>query len=270
MRASQRGFSLIELMLVLVIFLIVTGAIFGLLDAAQVRYRAEQDFLESFQGARLGVDQLVREIRSAGYPPPYTYPGDSVLPNNYVATYGAVSWTDPTLAPADLQRRFAIAFPGTPNQSCTVGPLGTCTVPNANNLTLELDIDPENSTCPNQVEVVDYQLQGPDAQGLYTLMRRVQSKPGNPAFSSPPCVPLAGTFTPFVENVIPNPVDPGTGQVPPLFQYICDPAVAVCTPNDIIEVIVTLTVRSSRPDIRTQQFRQITLRGAVRRLNPSP
>ena len=68
---SSSGFSLIELMVVLVIFLIVTGAVFGLLNVAQVRYRSEQQFLDSLQGAQTGLEQITRDIHRAGYPEPY-------------------------------------------------------------------------------------------------------------------------------------------------------------------------------------------------------
>src|SRR3970282_2778753 len=73
MRPPQAGFSLIELMVVLVIFLIVTGAVFGLLNVAQVRYRSEQQFLDSLQGARTGLEQITRDVPRAGYPALHAY-----------------------------------------------------------------------------------------------------------------------------------------------------------------------------------------------------
>lgn len=260
MSDRQSGFSLIELLVVLVIFLIVTGSVFALLDAAQLRYRTEQEFLESFQNARVGIDQLVREIHSAGFPAPYTYPGNTVVPPTYPGAWP--TWTDPSTAAPDLQRRFAISFVGAPNQNCVINV--DCAVPNASNLTVELDMDPENPNCLTQVEIVDYQLV-PDADGVTsTLMRRVSSKA--PVVDPPNCMPNPGAFVPFVENVLPNP-----GGVP-LFQYTCDPDFADiggnCNPEYIRDVIITLTVRSARPDMRTRQFRQITLEAAVRRMNP--
>ncbi|MGH9862810.1 MAG: prepilin-type N-terminal cleavage/methylation domain-containing protein, partial [Candidatus Acidiferrales bacterium] len=41
MKKRQQGFSLLEVMLVLGIFLVVSGAVFELLNVAQLRYRAE-------------------------------------------------------------------------------------------------------------------------------------------------------------------------------------------------------------------------------------
>ncbi|MFQ6030521.1 MAG: PilW family protein, partial [Dehalococcoidia bacterium] len=184
----SRGFSLIELLMVMAIFLIVTGAVFGLLHTAQQRYRSETEFLESFQNARQGIDQLVREIHNAGYPPPNSY---TAVPD------------DPSTAPPDLQRRFAVPLVGVvggvTTPTCLVSV--NCDIPDGFNLRLEMDLDPENPNCPSQVEIVDYQLV-PDANGVTsTLMRRVESKAGSLAFDPASCLPAAGTgnFVPFVE-----------------------------------------------------------------------
>src|ERR1700674_3263435 len=66
----QAGFSLVELLVALGIFLIVTGAAFTLLSSSQQRYQTESQVLTSFQEARLALDQIVRDVNDAGYPPP--------------------------------------------------------------------------------------------------------------------------------------------------------------------------------------------------------
>src|SRR5262252_360762 len=66
----QSGFTLIELLVALGIFLLVIGAAFTLLSTSQQRYRTESQVLNSFQEARLGLDQIVRDINDAGFPPP--------------------------------------------------------------------------------------------------------------------------------------------------------------------------------------------------------
>ena len=66
----HRGFTLIELLVALGIFLLVIGAAFTLLSTSQQRYRTESQVLNSFQEARLGMDQVVRDINDAGFPPP--------------------------------------------------------------------------------------------------------------------------------------------------------------------------------------------------------
>src|SRR5713226_7817028 len=66
----QVGFTLIELMVALGIFLLITGAAFTLLGTSQKHYQTESQVLTSFQEARLGLDQIVRDVNDAGYPPP--------------------------------------------------------------------------------------------------------------------------------------------------------------------------------------------------------
>src|SRR5437899_8861853 len=69
-KERQEGFTLIELLVSLGIFLLVTGAAFTLLGSSQRRYQTESQVLTSFQEARLGLDQIVRDVNDAGYPPP--------------------------------------------------------------------------------------------------------------------------------------------------------------------------------------------------------
>src|SRR5437588_12215078 len=66
----QPGFTLVELLVSLGIFLLVIGAAFTLLGSSQARYQTESQVLTSFQEARLGLDQIVRDVNDAGYPPP--------------------------------------------------------------------------------------------------------------------------------------------------------------------------------------------------------
>src|SRR6266850_5439749 len=64
------GFTLIELLTALGIFLLVCGAAFTLLATSQQRSQTESQVLNSFQEARLALDQMVRDVNDAGYPPP--------------------------------------------------------------------------------------------------------------------------------------------------------------------------------------------------------
>jgi len=66
----DRGFTLIELLAALGIFLLITGAAFTLLTSSQQRYQSDSQVLTSFQEARLGLDQIVRDVNDAGFPPP--------------------------------------------------------------------------------------------------------------------------------------------------------------------------------------------------------
>ncbi|MFQ5926807.1 MAG: PilW family protein [Terriglobia bacterium] len=239
--APQAGFSLIEMMMVLVIFMVVSAAVFGLLNIAQVRYRAEQEFVDAFQGARLAVDQIAREIHLAGYPPPSTYTN---APAN------------PATAPVDP--RYALGFFGLPFQTCQVG---MCAVPSGWDLVIEADLDPgvPPAVPTEQVEWIRYWLV-PDPGGqTSTLMRAVV---GKAAGGNPTTVP----GSPFIEGVLNVPGVPGDE----IFRYVCDPLVAFCSPQDIVEVQIVVRARSMRRDIQTQQFRELTLQGIGRRINPYP
>jgi prepilin-type N-terminal cleavage/methylation domain-containing protein len=66
----ESGFSLLELMIVLVIVLTVTGAIFQVINLATQRSSTEQVKLDMFQEAREFMDQMARDLRQAGYPNP--------------------------------------------------------------------------------------------------------------------------------------------------------------------------------------------------------
>ncbi len=238
------GFSVLELLVAMAVLVVLTGPIFTLVDQGQQRHSSEADFLQAVQNARVGVDQLVREIRNAGYPHPFTY----------TATPGIFSSASP-----DLQRRFAIAFPGTPSQTCTLG--GTCTVPNGFQLTMQMDVDPTNSLCPGQVESVDYSLvHDPVPAVTSTLLRRVQSKA--PIASAAGCLPAAANFVPFVENVLNDPSNPAD----PVFTYQCSGG---CTPDNVQSVGINLRVRSLRPDPKTGQLRVITVSGWAGKVNPA-
>lgn len=67
---KDAGFSLIELMIVVVILLVITGAIFQLINLSTERSSAEQMKVDMFQEAREFMDQMSRDLRQAGFPNP--------------------------------------------------------------------------------------------------------------------------------------------------------------------------------------------------------
>ncbi len=79
-RAQQRGFSLIEMMMVVLILSIVTGVVFSYIVQVQQRYRTEAARLDVQQEAREFMDQLVRDLHTAGYPNYHMYNNNGVLP----------------------------------------------------------------------------------------------------------------------------------------------------------------------------------------------
>jgi prepilin-type N-terminal cleavage/methylation domain-containing protein len=64
----ERGFTLIEMMIVIAILATVTGGIFLQLNTAQQRINTEQTKVDNFDEARDFVDQFFRDINQIGYP----------------------------------------------------------------------------------------------------------------------------------------------------------------------------------------------------------
>jgi len=253
---GQQGFSLLELLAAAVIFLILCGAAFGLLDVSQKSYRNEAQVLNTFQDARFGLDQIVRDVNDSGFPPLNHF---SVTPAANLYAVTPVAW--------------APSYPGSP---CTVG--GSCTTPGDFDLIVEANIDPQNDS---DVEWVRYQLQGT------TLYRGVASKvPG-----ADPDATTALTLIPYVQNVMNNAsatqiaqfqavypsMFPGSQPVP-IFSYTCDSPTGpqLCSslgsgnsPVNIRDVQVTLIVMAPLPDAQTGQARLVQLNGSGHRVNPN-
>src|SRR2546423_10971889 len=68
--ATERGFSLLEMMIVLIIVLSITGAIFQTINLTTQRSSTEQTKLDMFQEQREFMDQMSRDLKQAGYPNP--------------------------------------------------------------------------------------------------------------------------------------------------------------------------------------------------------
>lgn len=62
------GFTLLELMVVVLILTVMMGVVFQQVDLVQKRARAEQSKLDAFQQARDFLDLMVRDIHNSGYP----------------------------------------------------------------------------------------------------------------------------------------------------------------------------------------------------------
>ena len=65
---SQKGFSLIELVIVCAILTIVLGAVFNGIDLATQRSQAEQTKVDLTQEGREFIDEFERDLHQAGYP----------------------------------------------------------------------------------------------------------------------------------------------------------------------------------------------------------
>src|SRR5690242_8941042 len=64
----QAGFSLMELLMVVLLLSIVVGALFSQIERAQVRYHVEDQTLDMTQQEREFIDQFTRDLHQAGYP----------------------------------------------------------------------------------------------------------------------------------------------------------------------------------------------------------
>ena len=81
-RPAERGMTLIELMIVLLILTTASGAMFSLLFAGLKTYWQGDAATQAQQGARISVDRMIRDLRQAGQ-----------LLNGVTKTVGATSVT---------------------------------------------------------------------------------------------------------------------------------------------------------------------------------
>ncbi len=79
-RQNERGFSLIEVIISMVVFLIVTGAIWGLLRVAQVGRSTVNEQVNLAKDVRLALNVISRDAYNAGYGYPQT--STVLLPDN--------------------------------------------------------------------------------------------------------------------------------------------------------------------------------------------
>lgn len=265
---EQRGFSLIEMMIATVIFILLCGAAFALLSVAQQRYQTESQILNSFQEARFGLDEIVRDVNGSGFPPKnlFSLPNSGAIPasNWYAST--PIAWDPGYLS----------------NSPCLIGTGGggTCTTPGDFDVIIERDVDPWHH---DGVEWTRYQLQG-------NILYRAQTfklAGGEPDGTTSPA------FVPYVQNVMNNATPAQIAQfravypqmfpggVPvPIFNYICPnptppPSTITCpaagsynSPVNVTDVEVTLIVMAANVDAQTGQPRLIELHGRGHSLNP--
>jgi prepilin-type N-terminal cleavage/methylation domain-containing protein len=255
-KRNQHGFTLAELLVSSTVFLLLAGAAFSLLATSSQRFKTDSEVLTSFQEARLGIDQITRDIADGGFPPRNHF-SSAVTP---VTSYAASP--------------FAWA-PGYP-VPCTVG--GTCaTSPTGFDLIIETDYDGTG------VKWIRYQLPA----GTTTLSRAVVPKTGGD-----PDPATSGALLPFIQNVMNNAsgsqiaaiqavypaVFPGGNPVPVFTYNNFDPPTSALvggcsaiasTPCNIRDVDIVLIVQSFDRDAKTSKLRLVQLHGLAHRLNPN-
>ncbi|HUI75007.1 MAG TPA: type II secretion system protein [Candidatus Acidoferrum sp.] len=251
----DRGFSLVELLTALAIFLVICGVAFELLTMAMKRYQSESQVLNVFQEARFGLDQMVRDINDSGYPPlnEYTSPPS----NSTIYALSPIAWS-----------------PNYSTSTCAIG--STCTTPSGYDVILETKAN-STSSSPT-VQWIRYQLSGT------TLYRASVDKDGG----TDPVGSTSGQLVPYVQNVVNNvsaaqiaqfqldyPDMFPSGPVA-IFTYLCDSPTGPqdCTnpgvdnsPENVRAVGITLIVMSPFPDAQTGRPKLVELKGLARRIN---
>src|SRR6267142_3338763 len=221
-RQPENGYSLVELLVATVLFTIIAGTIFSLLFSAQLRYSSESGLTTAFQQANVAIDQITRDLHSAGYPPPSSF-GPGVALTNPQLMALPFSWS-----------------PGYPNTPCTVR--ASCgAVPGDYDLILETDTGDGRG-----VQWIRYSLQGT------TLMRGMTPKI---QFADPVASTSTNVMLPYLDNVMNGPANSAL----PIFSYRfdCTNPLVPSQPSNICRVNIALIVQAAQPDPQTGQFRAI-------------
>lgn len=254
----QQGFTLAELLVSSVVFLLMAAGAFSLLSSSSRRFKTDSQVLTSFQEARLGIDQISRDISDAGFPPRSRFSTPPVpAANLYAASPFAWAPNYPNLPP------------------CVVG---ACTTPNGFDLIVETDYDGTG------VKWIRYQL----LAGATTLTRAVVTK----VAGGDPDALTNAALLPYLQNVMNNApaaqiaqiradyptMFPGGNPVPvftyPTFDAASSALVGGCTstanaPCNIRDVGITLIVQTGSRDANTQAVRVVELNGLAHRVNPN-
>ena len=260
------GFTLLELMVAMGIFLVICAAMFELLDMSQKKYNAETQLTAAYQDARLAMDQITRDFNVSGYPPVGIY---SVLPTRpWRYALGPVAWSPNYSATTD----------------CQIG--ASCTTPNDYDLIIETRLSTDPLAGPVHVSWIWYHLD----TTTNTLMRAVVRKDyGDPLA----VLQSSGEAMPLLTHVMNNPADPAqlaeikaqnpnmypSGGAQPIFQYTCDTpggplpcnsplAAGYNLPRNIRDVNITLIVAAPQRDTQTQRYKLVELNGRGHRVNP--
>jgi type II secretory pathway component PulJ len=227
---KSAGYSLLELLVATVLFTIISGSVFSLLSSSQLTYQGESTIAAAFQQANVAIDQIVRDVHSAGYPPASSFKA-------------AVAQTSP--------EKFALPFAwsaGYLNFPPTPCAVGACSgVPGDYDLILEA----ADST--GAVQWIRYSLQDT------TLLRA--SMPKTP--SDDPVTSTDGQLIPYLDNVL------NKTQGVPIFTYRMDDGSLSGSVINIRKVDINLIVQSSQKDLKTNQFHTITVTGQAVRFNPN-
>jgi type IV pilus assembly protein PilW len=68
-KRSSRGFTFVEILVVLVIMVFVVSAVYTLFSKSQWTYTAQEQIVEKQQNSRAAMEMISRELRVAGFDP---------------------------------------------------------------------------------------------------------------------------------------------------------------------------------------------------------
>ena len=264
-KSTQQGFTLAELLVSSVVFLLMTAGAFSLLNSSSRRFKTDSQVLTSFQEARLGIDQMTRDVTDAGFPARNRF---TAAPAANLYAFSPFAWSP--------------NYPVLP--ACVVG---GCTSPSAFDLIIETDYGGTGANAG--VRWIRYQLPAAGQNTPNTLLRAdVPKVAGNDPDAS---TSGAGVLLPYLQNVMNNgtaaqiaqiqaaypTMFPGGNPVPvftyPTFDRPSSALVGGCTsvantPCNIRDVGITLIVQTGSKDATTQVVRVVELNGLAHRVNP--
>lgn len=81
----QKGFSLVELLMVVLLLTIILGALFSQIGKSQQRYKVEDQKIDLTQQERDFIDQFTRDLHQAGYPALWQFGGRFDFSSNQTA-----------------------------------------------------------------------------------------------------------------------------------------------------------------------------------------
>jgi prepilin-type N-terminal cleavage/methylation domain-containing protein len=263
LQKGQRGFSLIEMLIVVAVLSLVLGAIFNTIMDGMKKYRLEENRVNTTQESREFLDQIVRDLHSSGYPGlkmynPGALPAPALNNANVAAGLVAVSATD-------------IWFEGDIDDSGNVQSIRYTLQPLADG----------NCPCTMMRSAVQkFQGTAPSAQNINynTQLQNVINSTGglNP-------YAIDGT-TPFNGIQVANDVLYAAYKQPAVFTFYDQNGNAVVVPNDLqganlntgINVAQGLNVRmmsvalnllSSKQDLQTHLRSGVSMRAMVKLIN---
>ncbi len=256
-RQSQRGFSLIEMLIVVTILTVVFAMVFSDLDSGTQKYRVEESRLDITQETRDFLDQVVRDLHTVGYPNLHMY-NTGVLgatpANSKLLAVGlvAVSSTD-------------IWFEGDVDGSGVVR-------------SVRYTLQANGGNCPCSLMrsyVVKADGVAPDAQTVTyatEVQNVVNSVGGGAAYS------IAGN-TRFQGGLVANNTLYAGYKAAPVFSYFDQNNTAIAVPPDLSggnlalgeaavanvrSIGVTINVLSQYPDPKTQLLQAVSTQGSVK------